>query len=191
MLAAGASRRFGSQKLLADLRGKPVVCWAVERLLHVKLDEVIVVVGHDGDVVRAALAGLEVRVVVNDDWQEGIGSSLRVGVAAVRTDTHAVMIALGDQPGVDSTVVATLLAARAGSDREIIVPSYRGERGHPVIFTDSVFPELLAVSGDRGARDVVARDPGRVLTVDVDAPPPLDVDTQEALRLLVRSIAIP
>lgn len=184
VLAAGASRRFGSQKLLADLRGKPVVRWAVENVLAALRDEVVVavvVVGHQGDEVRAALDGLPVRVVMNREWAEGIGSSVRAGIAAVGADSRAAMIALGDQPRVDPDVITRLLDACSDGSRPIVVPSYRGERGHPVIFASSIFPELLELRGDRGARDVIARDPGRVTRVHLDAPSPVDVDTKDAL----------
>ncbi len=184
MLAAGASRRFGSQKLLADLRGKPVVRWSVERVLEAHPGEVIVVVGHEGDAVSAALEGLAVRVTMNEGWSEGIGSSLRAGIGALSSETDAAMIVLGDEPTVKSADVVALLDAYAASDKRIVVPSYRGEHAHPVIFARQLFGELLAIGGDRGARDVIASDPGRVLVVHFDAPPPRDVDTLEQLRSL-------
>ncbi len=184
VLAAGASRRFGSQKLLADLGGEPVVRRSVRHLLEAEPDELLVVVGREGERVGDALAGLAARVVVNRRWNEGLSSSLRTGITALSDDVDAAMIALGDQPGVRSADVRALLTARASSGREIVVPVYRGERGHPVTFSRSVFPELLDVGGDRGARDVIARDPARVLTVEFDAPPPADVDTLDALRSL-------
>lgn len=184
VLAAGASRRFGSQKLLAGLRGKPVVRWSVEHVLEAQPDEVIVVVGNEGEAVCAALEGLAVRTVRNARWAEGIGSSLRVGIDAAGTDADSVMIVLGDQPGVEARVIASLLNAHAEGSKAIVVPSYRGERGHPVIFAASLFPELLEIDGDRGARDVIARDRGRVTVVDFDAPLPRDVDTVEELRSL-------
>ncbi len=186
VLAAGGSRRFGSQKLLAELHGKAVVRWSVEQLLEAEPDEVIVVVGADGEAIRAVLDGLAVRVVVNDSWAEGIGSSLRTGIAALGADADAAMIALGDQPSVEPRVIASLLNAHAEGDKAIVVPSYRGERGHPVIFAASIFPELLVLGGDRGARDVIARDPGRVAVVEFDAPLPPDVDTEAELRFLAR-----
>ena len=189
MLAAGGSRRFGSQKLLADLRGKPVVRWSVESVLEARPDEVIVVVGHEGAAVQAALDGLDVRVVENREWEEGIGSSLRAGISAAAVNAEAAMIVLGDQPGVEARVIASLMNAHAEGRRAIVVPSFRGERGHPVIFAASVFPELMAVRGDRGARNVIASDRSRVTVVDFDARPPLDVDTEDELRLMARAAA--
>jgi molybdenum cofactor cytidylyltransferase len=183
VLAGGASRRFGSQKLLADFDGEPVIRHSVRRLLAADPDDVLVVAGCDGQRVLAALDGLAVRIVMNDGWSEGLSSSLRVGIAALGATTSGALIALGDQPGVRSEDVRALLAAHASSDREIAVPVYRGERGHPVLFDRSVFPELLGIRGDRGAREVIERDPGRVLKVAFDAPQPLDVDTPEALAI--------
>jgi molybdenum cofactor cytidylyltransferase len=182
VLAAGASRRFGSQKLLADLRGKPVVRWSVETVLEARPGEVIVVVGHEGDAVRAALDGLEVRAVVNDLWPSGLSSSIRAGIAALGPDADGVLIALGDQPGLHGGVVSALLDACSEGGKAIVVPSYRGERGHPVIFGSEIFPELLDLRGDRGARDVIARDPSRVTRVELDLPLPMDVDTVAELR---------
>jgi molybdenum cofactor cytidylyltransferase len=184
VLAAGASRRFGSQKLLADLHGKPVVRWSVERVLEARPGQVVVVVGHQGEAVRAALEGLPVRVTTNGAWSEGIGSSLRAGIAALPSEAEAAMIALGDEPTVKSADIIALLAAYAASDKEIIVPSYRGQHAHPVIFARRLFRELLAIDGDRGARNVIASDASRVLVVDFDAPPAPDVDTREQLRTL-------
>ncbi|HEU6451820.1 MAG TPA: nucleotidyltransferase family protein [Gemmatimonadaceae bacterium] len=182
VLAAGASRRFGSQKLLADLHGKPVVRWSVEKVLEARPDEVIVVVGHEGDAVRAALDGLEVRAVVNDLWRSGISSSIRAGIAALGADVESVLIALGDQPGLRTGVISALLDVRCERGKAIVVPSYRGERGHPVIFRSELFAELLVLRGDRGARDVIARDPSRVTRVEFDLPVPMDVDTVAELR---------
>lgn len=182
VLAAGASRRFGSQKLLAPLHGKPVVRWAVENVLAALPDEVMVVVGRDGDAVREALEGLAVRVVVNERWAEGMSTSLSAGIAALPADVDAVLIALGDQPGVDPAVIASLFNAYTEGSRPIAAPSYRGERGNPVVFGAELFPELLAIQGDRGAKDIIERDPSRVMLLHFDLATPVDVDTAEELE---------
>ena len=184
VLAAGASRRFGAQKLLAPLAGRPLVRWTVENVLEARPDDVIVVLGRDGERVREALRGLAVRCVVNEQWADGMSGSLRAGVLAVPHVADAVLIALGDQPGVGVDIIVSLMAASATGKGPIVAPSYRGERGNPVLFDAALFPELLTVRGDRGARDLLARDPSRVTLVEFDRPAPADVDREEDLRLV-------
>lgn len=182
MLAAGASRRFGSQKLLAPLREKPIVRWTVENVLGACPDEVVVVLGREGVAVREALHGLAVRFVVNEHWEEGMSSSLGAGISALPYEIDAAMIALGDQPGIEADVMRRLIEAHGASSFPIAAPSYRGERGNPVVFAVELFPELLAIRGDRGAKGVIDRDPSRVALVHFDMAPPTDVDTRADLR---------
>lgn len=178
VLAAGFARRMGRQKLLLPLAGKPVVRWAVERVApHV--DEVVVVTGEDDAAVRAALAGLTVRFARNPRPQDGQGSSIAVGVAALKPWTRAALVALGDQPRLPPAVVPALLEAFRRSGRPVVVPVYRGTPAPPVLFGAAVFSELRALRGDRGARAVVDALPDRVARVDLDLPPPPDVDTPE------------
>ena len=178
VLAAGFARRMGRQKLLLDLRGKPVVRWSVEALLpHV--GDIVVVTGQDDAAVRAALEELPVRFTVNPRPQAGQGSSIAVGMAALKPWTAAVVIALGDQPRLPDGVIPGLLRARETTGKAIAAPVYRGTQGTPVLFAGEVFGELAALSGDAGARGVVQARPERVARVDVDAPMPLDVDTPE------------
>ena len=178
VLAAGFARRMGLQKLLLQLQGKPVVRWAVERLLPL-VEDVVVVTGQDDAPVREALAGLAVRFVVNPNPQAGQGSSIAVGVGALKPWTRAALIALGDQPRIPEAVVPRLLEAFARSGKAIVVPVYRGTPGTPVLFASEVFPELRALTGDAGARAVVQARPGRVEPVPIDEPMPPDVDTPE------------
>jgi molybdenum cofactor cytidylyltransferase len=178
VLAAGFARRMGRQKLLLDLRGKPVVRWSVEAILpHV--GDTVVVTGQDDAAVRAALEGLPVRFALNPRPQAGQGSSIAVGMAALKPWTAAVLIALGDQPRLPDGVIPALLQAREKTGKAIAAPVYRGTQGTPVLFAGEVFGELTALSGDAGARTVVQARPERVARVDVDAPMPLDVDTPE------------
>jgi molybdenum cofactor cytidylyltransferase len=178
VLAAGFARRMGRQKLLLDLRGKPVVRWSVEAILP-HAGDVVVVTGQDDAAVRAALEGLPVRFALNPRPQAGQGSSIAVGMAALKPWTAAVLIALGDQPRLPEGVIPALVQAREETGRAIAVPVYRGIQGTPVLFAGEVFGELAALSGDTGARAVVQARPERVARVEVDAPMPLDVDTPE------------
>lgn len=178
VLAAGFARRMGRQKLLLDLRGKPVVRWSVETVLpHV--GDLVVVTGHDEDGVRAALEGLPVRFARNPRPQAGQGSSIAVGMAALKPWTAAVLIALGDQPRLPEGVIAGLLRAREQTGKAVAAPVYQGTQGTPVLFGAEVFGELAALDGDAGARSVVQARPERVARVPVDAPMPPDVDTPE------------
>jgi molybdenum cofactor cytidylyltransferase len=178
VLAAGFARRMGRQKLLLDLRGKPVVRWSVEAVLpHV--GDVVVVTGGDDAGVQAALEGLPVRFAVNPRPQAGQGSSIAVGMAALKPWTAAVLVALGDQPRLPDGVILSLLETLQRTGKAIAAPVYRGIQGTPVLFAGEVFGELAALGGDAGARAVVQAQPERVAPVEVDAPMPLDVDTPE------------
>ncbi|PYM46270.1 MAG: nucleotidyltransferase family protein [Candidatus Rokuibacteriota bacterium] len=178
VLAAGFARRMGRQKLLLQLEGKPVVRWVVEGLLP-RVEDVVVVTGHDDSAVRDALAGLAARFAVNPRPQEGQGSSIAVGVAALKPWTRAALIALGDQPKTPDPVVPALLAAFARGGKPIVVPVFKGTQGTPVVFAREVFPELHRLTGDAGARSVVNARPERVERVVFDLPMPPDVDTPE------------
>ena len=174
---------MGRQKLLLDLKGKPVVRWSVEAVLpHV--DDCVVVTGYDDAAVRAGLTGLGVRYAVNAHPDHGQGSSIAVGVAALESTTTALLVILGDQPLTPRDVVPALLTARRESGKAIVAPSYRGTRGTPVLFNAEVFGELRALGGDSGARDVVTVHPERVAIVEFDVAMPADVDTPEDLARL-------
>ncbi|HEX2440885.1 MAG TPA: nucleotidyltransferase family protein [Methylomirabilota bacterium] len=178
VLAAGFARRMGRQKLLLELKGKAVVRWSVEAIVpHV--GDVVVVTGQDDAGVRAALEGLPVRFAVNPRPQAGQGSSIAIGVAALKPWTAAVLVALGDQPRLPDGVITALLQARERSGRPIAAPVYRGTQGTPVLFGGEIFGELAALDGDAGARAVVQARPERVARVELDVTMPLDVDTPE------------
>lgn len=187
VLAAGAARRFGSQKLLHPVRGEPLVRAAVDRVVAAGPEQTIVVVGQDGDAVRHALAGLPVTIVENPHPERGLSSSLRAGLAMVPANAVAVFVTLGDQPIDRDEVFPALVARFGGDDAPIVAPRYQGVQGLPVLFARAVFPELEQLEGDHGARGVVSRDPSRVAYVDFDFPMPPDVDTPADLEILTDS----
>ena len=197
LLAAGNARRFdGTQKLLAGVpnanseRPVPLVRLAVLGLCEAGLEHVVVL-GREAQAVRACVADLGSRFVVNAAFASGLSSSLRAGVEYAlehwRT-ADGLLVALGDQPLVGSGIVEALVdrfrSAPHEKDRTLIVaPRYRGDLGNPVLFDRSLAPELLGVTGDRGARGVVERDPTRVSYVDFARSAPHDVDTPADLSL--------
>jgi molybdenum cofactor cytidylyltransferase len=180
VLAAGTSSRMGRQKLTLPMAdGRPLVRVAVEQVLLAGVDDAVVVLGRDADAVALALAPLPVRTVVNPRYAEGQSTSLRAGLDALRPGTEAAVIALGDQPLPDPAVIRRLVATFRASGCPIAAPVYRDGRGNPVLFGAALFDELRAVTGDRGGREVIARDPARVAEVPVDTPMPADIDTPE------------
>lgn len=181
LLAAGGARRFGSQKLVAELDGTPIVRQSAEILAQVT-DGLIVVVGHEGDRVRAAIGDITATFVENANWALGMSASLKLGFAEVPDGADAVLIALGDQPGIDADVARAVIAAWREAKRPIVVARYADGRGHPVLFSREMFAELQTIEGDQGARSVIERSGDRVAFVDVGAAAPRDIDTPDDLR---------
>lgn len=184
LLAAGQSRRMGRlNKMLADVDGETMIARAARTLLASRASPVIVVVGHEADRVRAALAGLDVHIVHNPDYGEGISASLRTGVAAIPEEAMAAVIALGDMPRVTAADVDALVEAfNPEGGATICVPTHDGKRGNPVLWGRRYFREISACAGDTGARHLVGQNIDQV--AEVARPGPgvlLDFDTPEAL----------
>jgi molybdenum cofactor cytidylyltransferase len=179
VLAAGLSRRMGRRKLLLDLGGQPVIRRTVEGAAGWGLDELVVVVPLDHSELDAALTGIRHRVAVNPAPETGQAGSVVAGIAALGPAVRAALIALGDQPAVPRAVPLGLITAYRATARAIVAPRYREGRGNPVLFDASIFPELLGLTGDAGARAVIDADPARVALVSFDLPMPPDIDTPE------------
>lgn len=191
VLAAGRSTRMGAiNKLIAEIGGKPLVRIAAEQALASHASPVIVVTGHEREKVEAALSGLPVRVVHNPDYAEGLGTSLKAGIAAVPKDADGAIVCLGDMPQVDSALIDKLLTA---FDPErgalVVVPSIDGRRGNPVVWSRRFFNDLMAVQGDVGARHLIAGYAEAVVEVPVKGEAALtDVDTPESFSAVKAEI---
>jgi molybdenum cofactor cytidylyltransferase len=190
VLAAGRSTRMGaSNKLTADLRGQPLVRHAVSAVVQAGLAPVLVVTGHQADAVEAALAGMPVRFVRNPRYSEGLSTSLAAGIAALPETADAVIVALGDMPRIDAAIHRGLAAAFApGQGVHAVVPVAGGRRGNPVLWGRRFFPDLMQLSGDSGARGLIAANPDAVAEVPVEGDSvEFDVDTPDALAEARRS----
>jgi len=185
VLAAGRSTRMGGpNKLLAELSGKKLVRIATEQALASKASEVIVVTGHQAELVEQALAGLKVKFVRNPDFAGGLASSVKSGIAAVSKDADGALICLGDMPLIDANLLDRLIEA-FDPDRGnlIVVPVAEGRRGNPVLWSRRFFSELLTLDGDIGARHLIAKHAEAVAEVPVDGESAfLDIDTPQALE---------
>ena len=180
LLAAGSSRRFGSNKLLApSADGTPLAVAAASRLIAA-VPENIAVVRPGDHVLAALLAGKGLRIVECADAEWGMGHSLAAGIAAAST-ADAWLITLADMPSIKISTIAGLSAQlQAGS--ALVAPFHAGRRGHPVGFAAGFGAELLSLTGDAGARDLLARHASSLTRLDVDDPGILtDVNTPAEL----------
>ena len=170
---------MGRPKLLLELEGRPIIRHVVERVVSSGIRQVLVVTGPEHEDLARALHGLPVQLVVNETPEAGQGSSVSAGVRALPAGTTAVLIALGDQPGVPAEVIPSLLDALKIPGKSVAAPRYADGLGNPVLFAAAILFELLALPGDRGARAVVERDPSRLAEVEIASPMPRDIDTPE------------
>jgi molybdenum cofactor cytidylyltransferase len=178
VLAAGSGERLGRVKQLLPLGGRPLVRQTVTNVLAAGLGPTVVVTGYEAGRVAAALAGLPLNIAVNPDYLQGMSTSLKIGLAAQPPRIKAALFVLADQPGVTALVLQRLVEAYMQSGKKIVVPLYRGRRGNPVLIDRELWPLLLQLEGDIGAREVIKSYPQEVLTVAVDCPGILkDIDT--------------
>jgi molybdenum cofactor cytidylyltransferase len=180
VLAAGVSTRFGSTKQLARLGGTPLVQRVIETAAHADgVDEVVVVLGHDADAVRAALQiPSNCRPVVNPSFSEGLSSSLAAGLGAASEDSEAAVVLLADQPGMGVAVVEALVVAfRRGRSR--IVRARFDDGPGPALLSREIWAEAAHLTGDLGARTLIDRHPEWVQEVGIEGTAPPDVDTKE------------
>lgn len=187
VLAAGASRRFRAAapdvptKLVALLDGKPLVRHAAEAARASRAWPVVVVTGHARRKVEAALAPSLV-FVHNADFAQGLSTSLRAGLSALPDDVEGVVVLLGDMPRISADLIDRLIAAFSNApDAEAAVPVQAGRRGNPALLARALFAQAAALSGDEGARRLLAG--ARVVEVEVaDAAVTLDIDDPATLR---------
>ena len=183
ILAAGLSSRMGTNKLLIAVKGKPMLRHVAEAALASHADQVVVVTGNAGSEVRAALAGLQLQFAHNPDFSKGLSASLKTGINALPEDCDGALVLLGDMPGVDTVLIDRLIAAfDPGEDRAICLPTRDGKRGNPVLWARRFFPEILAIEGDVGARNLIGAYAELVCEIEAANDAPLiDLDTPEAL----------
>jgi molybdenum cofactor cytidylyltransferase len=184
VLAAGQSSRMGTNKLAEELDGKPVLRHVVDTILAARVENVVVVLGHQAEEMRALLASGDVECVVNERYRKGLSTSLKAGIAALPEDIEGAMIFLGDMPDIDASLIARLIGAfDPARMRAIVVPQRGGRQGNPVLWGRAFFPTLLEKThGDAGAKHLIRRYAEWVAEVAVDDEAIFtDLDTAEAL----------
>ena len=188
ILGAGRSRRMAplNKLLVVDRSGKPMIARVVDNVLSSKARPVVVVTGHQAEQVMHALGGRPVRVVHAPDYADGLSASLRAGIAAVPPEAAAAIVCLGDMPLVTGRMIDRLLEAYDPDEgRLIVLPTFRGKQGNPMLWDRRFFPEILRITGDSGARFLLGQHLENVAEVEMSDDGVLrDFDTAESLATL-------
>jgi len=185
ILGAGASQRLGPPKQLLPFRGTTMLGWVLDQAQKADgLDEVIVVLGRAADEIRERVDLGTARVVENPVFAEGCSSSYRAGIGALSPRSEAIMIILGDQPGITPEIINSLAEEWRGDEAPIALCSYRGRKGHPIIFAQSMFDQLKDLHGDKAAWKLVDANSTAVQEVRLDLPSPDNINTVEDFERL-------
>ena len=198
ILAAGSSSRMGAgrHKLLLPLGNRPVLAHVITATLTSQARPIVLVLGHQAEQVRTHVATFAVSPTVisieNPHYLQGMSTSLRAGLQTLMQNEEichsldGVIILLGDQPLMTAHSIDALITCKQTTGKRIIAPLYNGKRGNPVLFDASLFPELLEISGDEGARSIIERHKQEVATLELsDTVANYDVDTWEAYQAVV------
>lgn len=184
VLAAGGSSRMGSPKQLLRYRGRSLIRRAAETALETDCDRVVVVLGRDAQQMRDELGSLAVSPIENQNWRDGMGSSIRSGMEALSPkDLDAVIVMLCDQPFVTASILNNLVTTHRDTGKPIVASTYQNIQGAPAFFSKDLFAELNSLAADEGARRVILKHPQSVAAI-IFPQGAFDVDTPHQFELL-------
>lgn len=167
ILAAGQSTRMGYPKALAQFDGRSFLRTVMMHFEQAGVKDLMVVLGHESGRITQELSLEETGFVINDNYEMGQFSSFQTGVRALPKDVTGVFLALVDQPQIGAEVIRTVRASFSAKPERIVLPTYRGRRGHPTLFPCRLFEEIRAAPPTISARDILAAHQGDILEVDV------------------------
>lgn len=180
VLAAGASTRLGRNKLFIEIAGETLLRRAVRHASAAGLDPVFVVLGHEAELAREALADLRVVPILNADYLRGVNTSLRAGItAASQSPSIAAVVILADMPFVTDSMIATLVDRYRAGDAPLIVSDYGGVNAPPMLYDRSLFHELVSMEGEGCGRQVVKRHRDEAITVSWPSDALADIDVPD------------
>ena len=179
VLAAGTSSRLGAPKQLLPWCGTTLLEWVVRQAENSPLDEVIVIVGHESAAVRHRVGFERARIVEAPDFHEGCSASIRAGLEEVSPNAEAAVLILGDQPGIQSAALAAVIDGWRNIQSPVVRISYRGQSGHPVLLSKTIFDEIRELHGDKGVWRLLEAHPEWVREVEMNLPSPADINRWE------------
>ena len=168
LLAAGQSKRMvGENKLAKKIQGVPLIKHSVKNILASSIDELIVVLGHQKETIEKLINKNEkIKFVFNKDFESGIASSIKTGLNNLSENTEAFFICLGDMPMVNPNIYNQLI--KSINKKEIIVPTYKGQQGNPVLFAKSMKEKIINISGDVGAKKILELNKDKILNLEIN-----------------------
>lgn len=183
ILAAGESRRMGEPKLLLPFGEKTIIEAVIDNVVRSKVKNILVVLGADREKIKEKIQNYPIKICVNSHFQEGMLSSVQRGFQTLPENTQAVLIILGDQPSIASSVIDKVIDAYRRTGRGIVLPVYKNDRGHPVLIDMKYQDEVQNLSLEIGLRGTVYNHPGDILEVEVEASTILrDIDDMDDYR---------
>ena len=167
LLAAGKSKRMGGEnKLAKKIEGIPLIKHSVKNILASSIDELIVILGYQKEIIEKIIDKNErIKFVFNVNFESGMASSIKIGLNNLSEKTEAFFICLGDMPMVNSNIYNQLIQSK--NNKEIIVPTYKGQQGNPILFSKSIKEKIMAIQGDVGAKKILELNKNEILNVEV------------------------
>ena len=183
IMAAGQSRRMGDDnKMTVEVKGKPMLRHVAEAAISSNAKSVSVVTGFAPEEAKKVLSGLDVAYIHNPDFEDGLSTSIRAGIAAISSDVDHVIILLGDMPFVTSEMIDRMIGESRDHPHNIVMATNNGKRGNPVLWPKAFFEELQQIEGDVGARHIIGANAERVSEVEIGNAAELDLDTRELIN---------
>ena len=168
LLAAGQSKRMnGENKLIKEIQGIPIIKLSVKNILASSIDELIVVLGHQKEIVEKLIDKNEkIKFVFNKDFESGMASSIKTGLNNLSEKTEAFFICLGDMPMLSPDIYNKLIKSK--DNKKIIAPTYKGQQGNPVLFDKSIKEKILNIRGDVGAKKILESNKDKILNLEIN-----------------------
>ena len=175
ILAAGLSSRMnGENKLTKKINGIPLISHTIKNILGSAVDEIVIVVGYEEDILKSLIEkNKKIKIIYNKNYNSGIASSIKIGLKNISTKTEAFFISLGDMPNVNQNIYNKLIKVRDKYNKklkikykkEIIIPTYQGKNGNPILFSKHMKKKIMKIEGDVGAKSLVELNMNKILKV--------------------------